>query len=200
MPCLLLLMADSAPHSAHASLMRAASSGDRQAMRQVLELVAPCVLSTVRRMLGAPHPDVEDLAQEALMGVMRALPTFQGDSPLHLARQIATRRAIDGVRAAMRARRNASTLEEAEEAVSGAPSLAERQRQTWRELLADLPEAQAEVLALRAVEGYSVEEIAEMTAAPLESVRSRLRLAKATLRERIEREPALADLREEHDP
>jgi RNA polymerase sigma-70 factor (ECF subfamily) len=42
--------------------------------------------------------------------------------------------------------------------------------------------------------GYSVEEIARATSTPPETVRSRLRLAKNTLRQRIVTEPALAEV------
>jgi RNA polymerase sigma-70 factor (ECF subfamily) len=62
-------------------------------------------------------------------------------------------------------------------------------------LLEDLPEEQADVLALRVVLGLSLEEVAQATGAPLNTVRSRVRLAKEALRRRIESTPELADLR-----
>ena len=54
-----------------------------------------------------------------------------------------------------------------------------------RELLATLPANLAEVLALHVVLGHTVPEIAESSGVPLETVRSRLRLAKQALRKRV---------------
>jgi len=56
-----------------------------------------------------------------------------------------------------------------------------------------LPEAQAEALALRVALGWSLKEIADATSTPLNTVRSRLRLAKEALRRRIGDDPGLAD-------
>jgi RNA polymerase sigma-70 factor (ECF subfamily) len=63
-----------------------------------------------------------------------------------------------------------------------------------RELVLTLPEAQAEALALHCVLGFTVSEIAETAGLPLETVRSRLRLAKHALRVRAEASPKLAAL------
>jgi RNA polymerase sigma-70 factor (ECF subfamily) len=66
-----------------------------------------------------------------------------------------------------------------------------------RELLDSLPTAQAEALALHAMLGFTVAEVAESTGVPAETVRSRLRLAKRALRDRIEGNPRLVVLKEE---
>ena len=55
-----------------------------------------------------------------------------------------------------------------------------------REAVMKLPEAQREVLLLRIVEGHSVAEVAEALDLPEGTVKSRTRLAVATLRERPE--------------
>jgi len=176
------------------ALARAAASGDRAALRSVLELVGPSVLAAARSVLGGGHPDVEDVAQEALLGIVKALPSFRGGSSLvHFARRVAVRRAIDGLRNAARARRRSAELDESQAAASE-PTMLERKHAMWRRLLAELPAAQAEALVLRAVEGHSIEEIAALSDTPIETVRSRLRLAKAALRERIASDPAFADV------
>ena len=46
---------------------------------------------------------------------------------------------------------------------------------------------------MRIVLGFSLEEIATQSGAPLNTVRSRLRLAKERLRSRIESDPALRE-------
>jgi RNA polymerase sigma-70 factor (ECF subfamily) len=69
----------------------------------------------------------------------------------------------------------------------------ERRRAVLRRLLDDLADEQAEALALRVVLGWSLDEIAAATGAPVNTVRSRLRLAKEALRRRIADTPGLAD-------
>jgi RNA polymerase sigma-70 factor (ECF subfamily) len=62
-----------------------------------------------------------------------------------------------------------------------------------RELLATLPDALAEALALHVVLGYTVVEIAQAASLPVETVRSRLRLAKQALRKRVLSNPKLRE-------
>jgi RNA polymerase sigma-70 factor (ECF subfamily) len=162
----------------------------------LLEALAPRMISVARGVLGPSDPDVEDAAQEALIAVLRALPAFRGEcSVAHYAARI-------GVRCCMtmrrRGRRERAVVEEssADAGVVGAPVepvVADRRRAEIRDLLATLPEAQAETLALRVVLGLSMHEVAVATGAPLNTVRSRLRLAKEALRKKIEADPVLAE-------
>ena len=75
----------------------------------------------------------------------------------------------------------------------GSDLAAARRRALVRRLLDELPEEQAEALALRVALGWSLKEIAETTGTPLNTVRSRMRLAKEALRRRIGNDPDLAD-------
>ena len=75
-----------------------------------------------------------------------------------------------------------------------AASVAERRRELLKRLLTELPAAQADTMVLRVALGHSIEEVSEITASPVNTVRSRLRLAKETLRRRIERDPHRAEL------
>jgi RNA polymerase sigma-70 factor (ECF subfamily) len=77
---------------------------------------------------------------------------------------------------------------------------AARRRALLRDVVADLPEAQAEALILRSVLGYSFEEVAAATGAPLNTVRSRLRLAKEALRRRIETDARFLELLDREEP
>ena len=72
--------------------------------------------------------------------------------------------------------------------------LASRRQALLQELIDELPEPQAETLALRVVVGLSLKETAAATGAPVNTVRSRMRLAREALRTRIEQQPALAEL------
>src|SRR5690606_15982604 len=65
-------------------------------------------------------------------------------------------------------------------------TVARRRREEVQRLIDTLPGEQAETLVLRTVLGMSLAEVAESTGVPLNTVRSRMRLAKDALRKRIE--------------
>jgi RNA polymerase sigma-70 factor (ECF subfamily) len=186
-----------------AATARAARDGDVAAQRRLCEAIAPSMLAPVRMVMGAAHPELEDVLQEALVGVLRGLASFRWESSvLHFARRVATKRAIESRR---RARTAARTMEGAAQIDPPAATtpresfVAERRRRHLRALLDELPDAQSQALGMRAVLGFSVEEIADSTGAPVNTVRSRLRLAKEALRERIAGDPAMAELAEVGD-
>lgn len=181
----------------------AARRGDPVATRRLLVAVGPAVLGVARAVLGRGDRDLEDVVQEALVGVINGLPTFRGESSVvHFARAIALRRALDQRRS--RARRGVTVELEDDSLVATGESpdetvLAARRRKVLRELLGELPPEQAEAFAQRVLFGFSNEEIATQMNAPLETVRSRLRLAKAALRARIQNDPTLLELLETDD-
>jgi RNA polymerase sigma-70 factor (ECF subfamily) len=184
-----------------ADVARKARDGDVDAQRRLLEAVAPALLPPLRMILGPRHPEIEDVMQEALVGLLRGLASFRGESSvLHFARRVAIKRAIEVCR---RQRTTARKLEHVRQLDVPAPPtpretiVANRQRQHLRDLLEELPGAQADALAMRAVLGYSLDEIAEATGVPVNTVRSRLRLAKEALRQRIDSDPSLGELLEE---
>jgi RNA polymerase sigma factor (sigma-70 family) len=165
---------------------------------------APGVLRALTALLGRQHPDIEDLAQDVLLAVIHALPEFRGESTLlHFAVRIAARKSVLVKR---RTRSVLGWLEsfwQGEHPLRQSPTPAleelrgERQRALLRLLLSELPDAQAEALLLRVVCGHSIEEISTITQTPFNTVRSRLRLAKEALRQRIDAEPQWAELGEE---
>ena len=184
-----------------AERLRAANAGDARAMRDLVRAVAPQVRGAVAT-LSLGHAD--DVAQECLIAFVRALPAFRGDSSvIHYARRIAVRTAVH-LRRARRLRQGVDQAHvdegEAHADVVALPShevAARRRRALLASLLDELPEVQAEALALRVVLGYSLEEIADATSAPVNTVRTRMRLAREALRIRIETDPTLAELAED---
>ena len=177
-------------------LARTAAAGDVLATRSLLDFVGPRVVGAVRAVLGARHPDVDDAAQLSLIGFIQALPTFRGEcDPIHFAVRIALRTAAKARRraSARGTHRDDSVDLEAVEAPRHDGSAAER-RSLIRTLLDQLPEEQAEALGLRTILGWSLKEIASATGVPVNTVRSRLRLAKETLRQRIARNHVLAEV------
>lgn len=183
------------PRSEALALAKAAAGGDVRATRTLLELVAPRVVRAARAIMGPDHPDLQDATQLALIGFIQALPSFRGEcDPSQFAARIAVRCA-GAARRRARARgllHDAGLELDALEA-GGSDLAAARRRALVRRLLDELPEEQAEALALRVALGWSLKEIAETTGTPLNTVRSRMRLAKEALRRRIGNDPDLAD-------
>ncbi|MDB4934434.1 MAG: polymerase sigma-70 factor, subfamily [Labilithrix sp.] len=184
------------------ALARQAATGDAAATSRLLRGIASRVVRVVRAVLGGSHPDVDDVSQQALIGFIQALPAFRGDcDPARYATTIAVRTAIAARRRTKveHSRRDAGADADAVPASSAGPGeqmAAERRKVVLRELLAELPPEQAEALAMRVVLGWSLEEIAKQSGAPLNTVRSRLRLAKESLRKTIESQPGLLELLE----
>jgi len=169
------------------SLARLAAS-DADAMAELLLGVAPAVVRAVRVVLGPRAVELEDVKQQALLNVMRAIPGFRGEChPAGFASRIAVRTALTARR---RARGDRLVFCDALDISEMAPPGPRRtdaelglyRRHFVRDLLLRLPEEQAEVVALHVILGHSLPEIAAATATPLATVKSRLRLAKDFLR------------------
>jgi RNA polymerase sigma-70 factor, ECF subfamily len=179
---------------------RAAALGDPGATRRLLRVVGPRVLRVVRSVLGFSHADTEDVVQESLLGFLKALKDFRGESAvLYFASCIAFRRALEAKRRMQDVNRwlvDFQRLQQVEGVGPLPPSevaFLELRRELLTHLLAELPPPQAEALALRAVTGMSIEKIAEASDCPANTVRSRLRLAKEALRRRIAADPRMRE-------
>ncbi len=186
---------------AHSTLADKAIAGDAAAISQVLKALAPSIARAARSLLGAQHPDVDDVVQQSLIGLVQSLPQFRGECSLpHFASRIVTRAALAARwRANLRNERydGANDPDDHESPPSQHEAVeAERRRESVRSLLDTLPREQAETLAYRVVLGFSLEEVAQATGVPLNTVRSRVRLAKTALRRRIEADPHLSALLE----
>lgn len=179
-------------------LAREAAAGDSAAMSKLLRTIAPKLVAVVKAILGAGHADVDDAVQQTLIGFVQGLPQFRGDcDPTGYGRVIAVRTAV-AIRKRARSRdaKNDPGTEADTIASSESPredAFARRRKESLRSLLEELPTEQAEAFAMRIVLGCSLDEIARESGAPLNTVRSRLRLAKERLRSRIESDPALRE-------
>lgn len=181
------------------TLAAQAIRGEPGALRGLLSGVAPDVSRVVAKIVhGADHDDV---VQESLIALVAALPNFRGDGAVrHFARRIAVRVALRDRKRRRRHESGALPVEHEHLASDGlAPDERARsfaRRSLLMALLDELPRNQAETLALRVVLGMSLAETAEATGVPANTVRSRLRLARAALKKRIEADPQLAELLE----
>jgi RNA polymerase sigma factor (sigma-70 family) len=181
-------------------LARRAGAGDRRATHGLLLRVGPSMLRAVRRVLARRTEEVEDVVQEAMQALVDALPGFRGQcTVLHFAWRVAVLTALANRRRLdLRAQWVAGAGELVEPAADG-PTPAEAallrsRREALGALLDQLPPDQAEVLVLHAAHGFTIEELAAAIGRPIETIRSRLRLAKRALRDRIDASPELADV------
>ncbi len=178
-----------------------AGEGDAEAERTVLMALGPPVLKVVRAVLGAHHPEVEDVFQESMVAVHHALPGFRGEcTTTHFACRVALLTSMNARRRhGYRSRHTPSTAPEALEAQGDdrvAPDRlleATRRRDALRDLLLELPGPQAEVLGLHTMLGHTVQEVAAAIGCPVDTVRSRLRAALATLRARVRADQTLIE-------
>jgi RNA polymerase sigma factor (sigma-70 family) len=185
-----------------APLMLRCRQGEHGAIKTLVITLGPMMLQTVRRVLGAKDPEVDDVFQEATIGLVKALPGFRAEcSTRHFGYRIATLAALKARR--HRRRDRELSLDDTDDgpAPPGVPqqdwALAAHRREVLRRLVDELPESQAEALVLHCVVGLTIDELAAVARSPVETARSRLRLAKAALRERITLDPSLSDLWED---
>lgn len=182
-------------------LAKLAREGDTGAQRTLLVSLGPALLKVIRGVLGATNPDVEDALQEAMVAVHLALPGFRGEcTTVHFACRIAIQTALNARRRAgyrlrwtpSHAPEELATLAFDDRSPADLAAAAQR-REGLRRLVSELPAPQAEALTLHTVLGYTIEETAAVAAAPVNTVRSRLRNALAKLRLRIESDDSLGE-------
>jgi RNA polymerase sigma-70 factor (ECF subfamily) len=180
-------------------LVRSVLDGDAIAERELLERVGPTIVRAARGVLGPDRAELQDAVQQAMLAFLDALPGFeQRSSVVHFAARVAALTAMNLRRRADLRRRvtplhpdDALDLNEAVEPSPMDALAAARRRAALRELLIELPQAQAEVLTMHVVAGHTVAETAQALRVPLDTVRSRLRAALSALRKRIAADTSL---------
>ena len=162
----------------------AAAAGDRVAAQSLCRELLPRVRNLVRYLVRG-DARVDDVAQEALIAVLRGLGTYRGEGRFESwVDRIVARSTFTTLR-----RIRAETQPGAEDvSVKERDPIELSPYEERRELAAaldQLPPDQRQALIMHFSVGMTVPEIAEAIAAPFETVRSRLRLAKATLRDTL---------------
>jgi RNA polymerase sigma factor (sigma-70 family) len=184
-----------------AEVSAAAVAGNSEAVETLLLSVGPAMLRAARGVLGSKHPDLEDVLQEAALGLLDALPSFEARCKVeHFAARIAVLKALDARRRNMRSDHRSLELSPSLAADGGSPAdlaVEARRRELLDELCDTLPATQSEALVLHCALGFTVEEVAEVSQVPCNTVRSRLRLAKEALRGKIAKSPVLKQALEE---
>lgn len=173
-------------------ILERARSGDREAMGLLLAPELDRVYATCRRMVGR-REDAEELAQDALVKIIRGLPTFDGRSSLST---WMTRVTINACLSWMRTRARTSgrrpvNLEQPEliRAEPGTPAGVQSDEHAALERALDRlkPEYRA-ILVLRDVRELDYEAIGASLDLPIGTVKSRLFRARAALRRALESE------------
>lgn len=138
--------------------------------------------------LAARSPDVDDMTQRALIEVLGSCASYRGESSLEAwADRITTRTVMRLIKKNRASEAREQAVEDVPEYPAWShdaevPADVSDQRREMAALLARLPEERREAMVLKHVHGYSVEEIAEATKSKVNTVRDRLRVARAELR------------------
>lgn len=174
-----------------------AAMADRDAARRLIERIGPRIHHTVRLIVGRDD-EIEDFTNACLLTVLESLGKYRGTGPLEAwAGQLTYRVLMRQLKRKRRSERTVSLVAEETGVFSTTPEreVARRKRQdVWAAHLARLPDKRRETLVLRLVYGYSVAEVAELTGAPLNTVRDRIRVGLKELRRSLAEDPAATEL------
>ena len=156
------------------ALLIAFANGDAQAARDLTVRLLPRVLAQATRMLADPA-EAEDVAQDAMMRLWKIAPDWrQGEAQVstwlyRVVANLCTDR--------LRKRRGKTSLDQVAEPADDAPGVAALMQTDTRmralsDALAQLPERQAQAVALRHLEGLANPEIAAIMDISVRSVES----------------------------
>jgi len=174
-------------------LARRAASGDRTAQGRLFLEQRANVHRLLYRILGS-NRDLEDLLQDAFIEILRALPSFRGDSTLgRWCQTIATRVAYLAI---SRRRPPAVELALVEESVAGDADVLRdvHVRAVARRLYAALDRIEAKqriAFALTVIDGKSLAEVAVLTDSSVFAIKTRVWRARRDLLQRVRKDATL---------
>lgn len=170
-----------------AHLLAAAAAGEHEALRWLLDDVAPIVYGFLFARVGGDEATAEDLLQETLLEAVRGAAAFRGELTVstwlcaiarrRLARYYETERRAEVARGSLR-------LVDTHVAAGLGADLVERQDEVVR-ALGRLPALQRQVLVLKYLEEMSVEDIAGQVSRSRVQVQSLLQRGREGLRRQL---------------
>ncbi len=164
--------------------VRAAAGGDRAAAEALLGELLPRARNLIRYLVRGDG-EVDDIAQESLIAILRGLPSYRGEGAFTAWADRVTVRVTFAHLGRVRADRARNAGDGAHLHLvpdpDGSPDDYAVRRETAR-LLDRLPADQRHALVLHHVLGMSVPEIAGELALPFDTVKSRLRIGMDKLR------------------
>lgn len=166
-------------------------AGDRRAFEELVRAHQHRVYGLALRMLG-DAAEAQDVAQEVFLRAHRGLAEFRGDARLSTwLYTIASRLCLNRLAGSKRrlTRPGDEALDRVVDGRPGPDETLERDEldAALRRAIAELPEERRVVVVLRDVDGLAYEEIAEILALPVGTVRSRLHRARLDLKDKLER-------------
>jgi RNA polymerase sigma-70 factor, ECF subfamily len=172
-------------------LARRAAAGRVEAWEELLALYSERIYNLALHFAGATE-DAEDLTQEIFLRLYQNLRLYRGDVPLAAwALRLSRNLCIDHYRRARRERRAGAVSEEVLARMPAGDddpqAVAQRRQQlrtVYRELEA-MSEDLAEVVLLRDLQGWSLEETAAWLEVPVGTVKSRLHRGRIELAGRV---------------
>jgi RNA polymerase sigma-70 factor, ECF subfamily len=171
-------------------LARRAAGGGAAAWEELLALYGERIYNLACHFAGSVV-DADDLTQEIFLRLYQNLRLYRGDVPLAgWALRLSRNLCIDHYRRARRERRSSVVSEEvlAQLPAAGDPQADAQRRMQLREVyraLEQMSEDLAEVVLLRDLQGWSLEETAAYLEVPLGTVKSRLHRARLDLAARV---------------
>lgn len=181
-------------------LIASVRAGDDSAARAFCERVRPRVDITIRSLLGGSDSERDDLAQSAVLTIIRGIHRYRGDCSLDgWVGLVAARVVYNEIRRRRRERRIFTVSPDAHEEIASPVNLS-------REIVArdlagyirrhvdQLDEEKAWTLLLHDVCGFTLDEIATITNASVAAAQKRLTRGRSELAEKIADDPELAEL------
>jgi RNA polymerase sigma-70 factor, ECF subfamily len=172
-------------------LARRAAAGQTDAWDELIDLYGERLYNLALHFAGS-REEAEDLTQEIFLRLYQNLRQYRGDCPLvSWALRLSRNLCIDHYRHARQERRS---LRVSDEILAHLPAGDDVQAQAqWREeveavheALAKMPEEMAEVVLLRDLQGWSLEEVASYLDIPVGTVKSRLHRARLEVAGRVQ--------------
>ena len=168
-------------------LVRRAKDGDSLALAALCARYSDRVHRTAQHLLRDPE-DASDAAQESLVKVVRRIGQFRGESAFSTWLHRLVVNTCKDVAQERFARRTEPLVEDVREATDGDPLRALTASETRRELgrcLAELPVAQAQVVALKDAFDASFDEISAATGLPVGTAKCYAHRGRNGLRRRL---------------
>ena len=165
-------------------LVEKAIAGDERSFAKILEEHYRLIYSVVRGIVG-PGGDPEDVVQEVLIKIFRALPGFRGEARLSTwIYRVARNEALNALE---KRRPSLVPIDDCEELADGDedPAAAHRRkvtRERLERLMGRLDEPQRVALELRYMGEKSYEEIADIMGIPLGTVKTYIYRGKLSLK------------------
>lgn len=172
-------------------LARRAAAGQADAWDELIDLCGGRLYNLALHFAGS-REEAEDLTQEIFLRLHQNLRQYRGDCPLaSWALRLSRNLCIDHYRRTRQERRSVWLSDEILAHMPGSDDV--QARAQWREeleavhaALREMPEDLAEVVLLRDLQGWSLEEVAASLDVPLGTVKSRLHRARLEVAERVQ--------------